>query len=73
MKIHIKVIPSSKVEQVQPALDGSLKVWLQAKPVDGEANRALVRLLAKYYDVAKSQVKIVSGLTSRRKLVEVDN
>lgn len=72
MKINIKVIPSAKVEQVQPALDGSLKVWLKAKPKQGEANRALIKLLSKYFEVSKSQVSIVSGLTSRNKVVEVE-
>ncbi|MFA5158221.1 MAG: DUF167 domain-containing protein [Patescibacteria group bacterium] len=72
MKISIKVIPSAKVEQVQPALDGSLKVWLRAKPKEGEANRALIKLLSDYYDVPKSQIEIISGLTSRNKVVEVE-
>jgi len=72
MKVSIKVIPSAKVEQVQPALDGSLKVWLRAKPKEGEANRALVKLLSDYYNVPKSLINIVSGLTSRNKVVEID-
>lgn len=72
MKISVKVIPSRKVEQIQPALDGSLKVWLTAKPVDGEANRALIKLLSRYYSVSKSQVVIVSGQKNRNKIVEVD-
>jgi uncharacterized protein (TIGR00251 family) len=72
MKVEVKVIPSAKVEQVQLALDGSLKVWITAKPVDGEANRALIKLLAKHYHVAKSQISIVSGQTRRNKLIEVD-
>lgn len=72
MKVSIKVIPSAKVEQIQPALDGSLKVWLRARPKEGEANKALVKLLSGYYKVSKSQVCIVSGLTSRNKIVEID-
>lgn len=70
MKISIKVIPSAKVEQIQPALDGSLKVWLRARPKEGEANRALIKLLSDYYDVPKSLINIVSGPTSRNKVVE---
>jgi uncharacterized protein (TIGR00251 family) len=73
MKISIKVIPSAKVEQVQPALDGSLKVWLRAKPKEGEANRALIKLLSKHFDIPKSQIDIVSGITSRNKIVEINN
>ncbi|MEI8060736.1 MAG: DUF167 domain-containing protein [Candidatus Berkelbacteria bacterium] len=72
MKVSIKVIPSAKVEQIQPALDGSLKVWLRARPKEGEANKALVKLLSKHFDVPKTSIDIVSGLTSRNKVVEIE-
>jgi len=71
MKIFIKVIPSAKIEQIQEGLDGSLKIWLRARPKEGEANRALIKLLSKYYSVAKNRVKIVFGLTSTNKIVEI--
>ena len=72
MRVSIKVIPHSKVEQIQPALDGSLKVWLKARPKKGEANRVLIKLLSDYYDVPKSQINIISGQTSRNKIVEIE-
>jgi hypothetical protein len=72
MKISVKVIPSAKVEKVQPSLGGSLKIWLRARPKEGEANKALVKLLSKYFDTPKSQINIVSGLTSKNKIVEID-
>ncbi|MCX6810210.1 MAG: DUF167 domain-containing protein [Candidatus Berkelbacteria bacterium] len=72
MKINIKVIPSAKVEQIQPALDGSLKVWLRARPKEGEANCALIKLLSKHFDISKTSINIVSGLTSRNKVVEIE-
>jgi len=71
MKISIKVIPSAKVEQIQPAIDGSLKVWLRARPKEGEANRALILLLSKHFKVSKSQVSILHGWTSRNKIIEI--
>jgi uncharacterized protein len=48
-----------------------LRVRVAAPPVDGAANAALVRLLAKALGVPKSAVTIVSGETSRDKTVEV--
>lgn len=71
MKISVKVKPNSKVEQIQPALDGSLKVWLRARPKEGEANRALIKLLSKHFDVPKTSINIVSGLASKNKIVEI--
>jgi len=46
-------------------------VGLTSKPVGGKANLELVKKLAKYFKVPSSQVKIVSGLKSRRKIIEV--
>ena len=50
----------------------ALKVRLAAPPVDGAANDALVELLADELDVARRAVHIVSGTTSRSKVVQVD-
>jgi uncharacterized protein (TIGR00251 family) len=70
-KISVKVIPGAKEDSIQTSIDGNLKVWVKGKPVDGEANRAVITLLAKYYDVPKRNVVIKSGLTSRNKIIEI--
>ena len=51
--------------------DGALKVRLAAPPVDGEANRELVKLLARRLGVSQSAVRVVAGESGRNKLVEV--
>ncbi len=48
-----------------------LKVRVSAPPVEGEANEALERLLAKMLKVSKSSVRVVSGTTARLKQVEI--
>ena len=52
--------------------DGCVKVRLAAPPVDGAANAALIEFVAERLRVPKSRVRIVTGQTSRRKVVEVD-
>lgn len=53
-------------------IDGNrILVGLTSKPERGEANRELVRKLAKHFKVSTAQVKIVSGLKSKRKIVEI--
>ena len=52
-------------------VDGQLKVRIAAPPVDGAANAELIKLLARHFDVAKREVTIVSGETSRVKKVRV--
>jgi uncharacterized protein len=52
-------------------IDGVLHVWLTSAPVEGIANRELIALVADRFGVAKSGVRIVSGRTSRHKLLEI--
>jgi uncharacterized protein YggU (UPF0235/DUF167 family) len=49
-----------------------LKARVSAPPVEGEANAALVRLIAKALGVPRGAVRLVSGDTARLKLLEVD-
>jgi len=52
-------------------VDGSLKIKLTAPPVAGAANEALVKFLADQFDVSRSQVEIISGYSSREKIVRI--
>lgn len=69
-KINLRVIPRAKQNKVTKDVDGTLRVHITAAPVDGAANAAVVRILAEYFDVPKSQIKIIRGETSRNKIVE---
>ncbi len=47
------------------------KVSIKEPPVDGKANEAIVRVLAEYFKVSKSSVRLVSGSTSKQKVFEI--
>jgi len=49
-----------------------LSIWITQPPVEGAANAAVVRIVAGWLNVPPSRVRLVGGLRSRRKLVEVD-
>ncbi len=70
MKIQVKVTPNSKVEEVMEEGD-SFVVRVKEPPKQGRANRAVIKLLAKHFKVSPSSVKILSGFTSRSKVIEV--
>lgn len=72
MQKKVKVKPNSKKQTIEESIDGSLTVHLKSPPVDGKANKELIELLAKKFDVPKSQIQIKSGLSSRTKLIEID-
>ena len=71
MKYWVQVKPRSKVSKVEKMANGSLTVWVAALPVEGKANTAVVEALAKYLKVPKSAVMIKSGLSGKRKLIEI--
>lgn len=73
IKIAVVVKPNSKHrEMVLPQDDGSFVIVTKAAAVDGKANRAVVRLLAKHFGVRQRLVRIVSGHTAKLKIVEID-
>jgi len=47
-------------------------VRVNALPVDGKANARVIELLAKYFDVSKSSIQLVSGPQSKKKIFSVD-
>ncbi|MGL5081693.1 MAG: DUF167 domain-containing protein [Microcoleaceae cyanobacterium] len=69
--LKIRVKPNSRQQAIQAELDGSWTACLKSPPIDGKANQELIKLLAKQFNVPKSQIVIKSGLTSRHKLVEL--
>ena len=66
--VVVRVKPGSKKGPlVEEADDGALTVYVREPAVEGKANEAVVRLLAKHLDVPRSRLKLVSGATSRVK------
>ena len=71
VRFAVRVQPRAARSTVEGVRDGALRVRLAAPPVDGAANEELVRLLARRLGVARRDVSIVGGATSRSKLVDV--
>ncbi len=67
----VLVQPRASRAKVGPLHDGRLKVAVSAPPVDGEANAAVIELLAKTLGVAKNAVEVIAGASSRRKTIKV--
>jgi uncharacterized protein len=71
MRLRIRVKPGAREEKVSREPDGSLLVSVTARAQEGKANEAVVKAVAKALRVPKSSVRIVSGLSSRTKTLEV--
>ncbi len=73
VEIRIKVLPRSSKSEVAGISEDRLKIKLNSPPVDGAANKELVKLLSKILKVAKSDLELVKGDRSRLKTVLVRN
>ena len=76
VRFHVRLTPKGGRDAIDGwAADAAGRTHLQARvsvpPQDGSANKALIELLAKKFNCAKSAVRIVSGETSRLKRVEI--
>ena len=71
MKVSVKVQPKASKNDVINNKDGSFKVYLKSAPTDGKANKELIALLADYFKVKKQGINIITGKTSRKKIVEI--
>lgn len=70
MKIRVKTKPNSRTEELSQGGD-SFIVKVKEPPREGKANQAVIKLLAQHFGVPQSQVRIISGLRSRNKVIEV--
>lgn len=71
VRLAVQITPNARKTEVIGVLDDVLKLKLQAQPIEGKANDALVRYLAERLSVPRSAVTITHGHTSKRKLVAV--
>jgi len=70
--LAVRVTPrASKNEIVDILRDGTVKVHLTAPPVEGKANEALLKFLAKVLEIPVRQLEIVAGANGRDKLISV--
>jgi len=70
--IKVKVIPNAKRKRIVQEEKG-IKVYIDEPPVKGKANAALIKLLSQFFNVKRSDIKIVSGEKSREKIIQISN
>lgn len=74
VQFYVRALPGAPKTLVSEYLeDGSVKVRIAAPPEGGKANAELLRFIAKKLHVDRSQVSLISGVTSRMKLIRIQN
>lgn len=71
MKISVIVHPNSKNPRVEKDLIGMIHVYVNAPPLEGKANKAVIESLAKFLKIKKSEIVLVQGEKSKKKVFEI--
>ena len=71
--LDVLVQPRASRAKLGPIHDGRLKVSVTAPPVDGEANAAVIELFARRLGIARGDIAVVAGASSRRKTLRIEN
>jgi uncharacterized protein (TIGR00251 family) len=72
IRLRVRVQPRASRTEIAGPYGNAVKVRLAAPPVEGAANEALARFIARHLRVPRSAVSIESGATSRSKIIDVD-
>lgn len=71
MFIKVKVSVNSKKEEVIKKSEDAYEIKVKEKPVRGEANKALFRIIALYFKIPEKNIRLVKGFKQRNKVFEI--
>jgi uncharacterized protein (TIGR00251 family) len=71
MRLFIKARPNSKEDRVEEVDNTHFIIHIKAIAKEGDANRSVIKVVAKYLEIAPSQIILISGHKSREKVLEV--
>ncbi|HLD30635.1 MAG TPA: DUF167 domain-containing protein [Patescibacteria group bacterium] len=73
MKIFVQAKPSAREEKIEKMDESHYTVSVKEPPIKGLANEAIIKAVAGFFNISRASVRIVSGYTSRQKILEVLN
>ncbi len=71
MRIFVTAKPNARENKVEKTKPNHFIVWTTEPPVKGQANFAIIKLLAEYLRIPRLNIEIISGHTSKNKVFEV--
>jgi len=71
MKIYVKIKTGVKEEKIEKINENNYVVSVKERPKKGLANKAVIKNLSHYFKVPQKNVVIISGLSSRKKLIKI--
>jgi uncharacterized protein len=71
LTFNVRIVPRASRSEIAGEYNGALRIRIAAPPVEGAANRELIRLLARMFNLPQKAVAIVSGAASKSKIVRI--
>ena len=71
--LTVRVVPRASRSEIAGYHDGALRIRVAAAPVEGAANRELIKFLSKTFRVPQNAVAIISGSNSKNKIIRITN
>ncbi|MEE9435733.1 MAG: DUF167 domain-containing protein, partial [Candidatus Adiutricales bacterium] len=69
VRFKVRLTPRAAMDKIDGMRQDALKIRVKAPPVDGKANTALIKFLSKSLGISQSKITVISGHTSRVKLI----
>ena len=70
--LQLAILSGARETRADEVLNGRLKLFVKAPPIEGRANQAIIAAIAEAVDTARSGVQLVSGLKSKQKSVRIE-
>ena len=71
MLIKVKVFPCSKRQGIIKKSQDSFEIKIKEKPIQGNANKAVIRALMDYFQIPESKIKLIKGFKKRNKIFKI--
>ena len=71
MLIKVKVFPSAGKQEIIKKSEDSFEIWVKEKPIQGQANRAVISALAGYLEIPCENIRLIKGFKQRNKIFEI--
>ena len=71
LAVSVRVQPRASSNEVLDVRNGRLQIRTTAAPADGKANKTVVRLLASFFGIAPSRIRVIRGQTQRNKVLQI--
>ncbi len=72
LQFSAAIQPKASKNEISGVMNGALKIRLTSPPVEGAANKACIKFLAKRLGISVSRVDIIGGLTSKNKIIRIE-